>query len=109
MSAEKDAAVDLLPHCLNFLLKPFAVTFGICRTRRTKRALLTKRQIVADCRETRARQGIRQGDQQRSVGIASGAVGQNESILPRLCRTMQKSYCAGWLQSSLLVVVDFNL
>ena len=80
MSAEEDAAVDLLPHYLNFISQAFAVLFGICRTRRTERALLTVRQIVADCRETRVRQDIRQGDQQRCVGIATGAVGENESM-----------------------------
>src|SRR5437870_4568525 len=95
MSAEKNAAVDFFSHCLDFILKPFAVAISVSRSWWAEGALLAEWQVVADCRETRFRQGICQGHQQGRVDVTTCTVCEHESIGSRFRGPMQKSCGAG--------------
>lgn len=81
MASQKYATAYSLSHRRDFILKPLTVTCSPCGPRRAIGAVLTEWKVEARYRKPRAGHDIREGNQQRSIGVASGAMGQYKTIL----------------------------
>jgi len=80
MTAGENAAGDKLAQGRNSVFDALAIAGSFSRSRRTERTGQAKWQIVTQHHETRARKGICQRYQQRSLAIESGAMGENQSV-----------------------------
>ncbi len=77
MAAKKYLAGSQLAHCLDGALQTFPIACRISGMRRSKWALLAKREIATKHYKTRASQGFCYGHEKRALAIRSRAMGEN--------------------------------
>lgn len=79
------------------MAQPLAISPGCRGRRRPRRTRLTERQIAAQHGEACRRERRREIDEKRRLGVAAGAVGEDETVAARANRPMQDAENGGKL------------
>jgi len=82
-------------HCGNGILQSGAVAGGVARAGRAPGARLAIGEIAAQDGESGGGESLGQGDEQRSLGVRAGAVGQDHAVAVGCFRQMQEAADVG--------------